>query len=263
MRGILLGVVSKIKSGYNPDFVAKVINVALDKGYDIPPDNTLLRINDLYTSLQSNNLLSKFDTFANFAIGISGYNNFRLIDWIRENAVYETLGGVTYNSFGAVGDGINGYIDTKFNPSTSGSNYTLNNASRGFFILQSSETGSNVITEASGTTATNRTNMNVGGSAVQRINSGSTNISSSFDMSGDGFKYIGRNNSTSTTIINNTTASTFTQNSSSINNGNQLLLRTQGLYSTNTLMCYFMGSYLTESEALLFRSIYNDYITGF
>jgi len=97
--------------------------------------------NDLLVALKAAGVWSKLDTFANFAT--DGDSDFALIDWKRVTD-YTAFNSPTFTTNqGFTGNGTSAYIDTNFNPSTSGVNYTLDSAFFGSLIRTFGATGIN------------------------------------------------------------------------------------------------------------------------
>src|SRR5690606_4464360 len=117
---------------YDPD-LRNVINIATSSGYTLPNEQTLIALNNLITSLKSANLWSRLDRFYVFQYFDTSCENFARIDFI-EGLVVDLNGGVTYDNGGFQTNGVNGYLDLKFNPAENGVNYQLNSAQIAFII---------------------------------------------------------------------------------------------------------------------------------
>ena len=81
--------------------------------------------NQLILDLKANSLWAKADVFINY--GGTATTSFRRICWKRLLQV-DLFGGLTWSLDGIEGNGTNGYVDLKFNPSVNGVNYAFNNA---------------------------------------------------------------------------------------------------------------------------------------
>jgi|SRR5690606_19216663 len=234
---------------------------AVSKSVKNPSYSTLLHLDNLISALKSEGIWQKLDTFINCAYNTTNTTVFSLYDFIRD-INYTSYGGLDYVVYGFKGNSVDGYLDTNYNPALQGVNYTLNNAGRGFIMIQGDWPGQNITEAVDGNTARNRTSMNIGGSSVQRINSEPGSSSTVVDLSGDGLKTINRYNSNDIMLTNKNVETSFIQPSSTVWSENQVVLKTQTLYSSNTLLCYFMGSSLTYEETQLFRQYYNEYLTN-
>lgn len=257
MRGITLGVFSA-QPIYDVDFQTNVLDVAQTMGYAIPPLEKRLLLNRLMVDMKNIGFFQIQDTLSNFALGIAGFEQFRMIDWKKTGNIYTPVDNPIFTPQGVEGDGVAAYINTNFNPATMGVNYTLNNAGRGFVIVQPF---SDPISEAAGATASNRTNIGAGGSSVQRINSGPGSSSVSVNLSGNGLKTISRDSIDSIRLTNKEEETNVTQPSNGIANETQHLLRTQSLFSTNTFLNYLMGASMTYEQTQSFRTIYNQFLS--
>lgn len=234
---------------------------AVSKRVKKPSYSTLLHLDNMISALKAEGIWQKLDTFVNCAYNTTNTTVFSLYDFIRD-VNYTSYGGLDYVVYGFKGNAVDGYLDTNYNPALQGINYTLNNAGRGFTMIQGTSPGENITEAVYGNTARNRTNMNIGGSATQRINTELGPSSTVVDLSGDGLKTINRYNSNNIMLTNKNVETSFIQPSSTVWPENQVVLRTQTLYSSNTLLCYFMGSSLTYEETQLFRQYYNEYLTN-
>src|SRR5690606_1196126 len=102
-------------------------------GNNIPKLNTMIAIDEFIRSLKTAGIWSKLDIFSLFQMNDNTLADFALYDYKRDTFM-TSYGGMIYDEFGYQGNGIDGYIDTEFNPSTSGVNYTQNDASRLFWL---------------------------------------------------------------------------------------------------------------------------------
>ncbi len=236
---------------FDSDYQA-VLNYATTQGYTLPSAGQQTLQNQLVLDLKAGGVWSKLDTFAVFAT--NGNIDFALIDWIRLTQ-YTAVNSPTFTSNeGFTGDGTSSYVDTNFNPSTSGVNYTLNNASRYFFPHAFVSTG-----RIDGTTSTAVNSIVRSSLATQRINSGSGNLSLSFDYTAViNPKSIHRTSLTSVDLFNGTVGTTGVQTSASILNSNQFVLRSGTSYGSHTASAYAMGSSLV-AENTDFVNAYNTY----
>ena len=129
---------NRIKKGgviYDAAYQA-ILDYATTQGYTLPSEAQRLKQNQLLIDLKSAGAWTKLDTFVNFAT--DGSSAFALIDWKRLTQ-YTAVNSPTFTANeGFMGNGTSSYIDTNFNPSTQGVNYTLNNASRYAYVFSGS-----------------------------------------------------------------------------------------------------------------------------
>src|SRR5690606_15059649 len=122
------------------DEVKDAIYTSMDLGYSIPKLETIQAVDGFISTLKTSGVWSKFDIFALFQLNDDELAEFALYDYKR-GVFFTSGGGMIYDEFGYQGNGIDGYINTNFNPVTSGVNYTLNNASRGVWISKEASEG--------------------------------------------------------------------------------------------------------------------------
>ena len=254
MLGLGFGTYIKIISGYDPsgydsDYQA-VLNYATTQGYTLPSAGQQTLQNQLV--VKAGGIWSKLDTFAVFAT--NGDINFALIDWKRLSQ-YTAVNSPTFiTNVGFQGNGTSSYVDTNFNPLTSGVNYTLNNASRYFFPHAFSGIG-----RMDGNTSGNVNSIARQSVTTQRINSSANNLAIAFDYTAViNSKSIHRTSSVSVDLYNGIVGTTGVQTSTSILSSNQFVLRSGTSYSTHTASAYSMGASLV-AENTDFVNAYNTY----
>lgn len=227
-----------------------VLDYATTQGYTLPSDEQKLLQNQLLIDLKDAGVWDKLDTFANFAT--DGSSNFALIDWKRLTQ-YTAVNSPTFTSDkGFAGNGTSSYIDANFNPSTSGTNYTLNDAS---FYTYLETQGSNALAGSMG--GDNR--MVIGSSSTNnRINGGT--LSSSFSFVSAGMKSMHRTSITNVVLYNGTTSGTRTSTSTNLP-ATSFALRYSSTYGTSRVSMFAMGSSLI-SENTDFVNAYNTYLNS-
>lgn len=244
---------------YDSDYQA-VLDYATTQGYTLPSDAQKALQNQLLVNLKTAGVWSKLDTFANFAT--DGDSNFALIDWKRLTQ-YTAVNSPTFTANkGFNGNGTSSYIDTNFNPATSGANYTLNNASR-YVYLYSATVGQTGPLDGNDTVNNNNIQRS-GSTGNNRINQGSTVISPSFSYTGTkGMKSIHRTSNTDLTLFNATTSATATNTgSASLPNLSQYILRSGLTYSAhNRISMYSMGASLI-AENTAYVNAFENYINS-
>jgi len=249
--GIGLGLGLFQGGSFDADYQA-VLNYATTQGYTLPSAGQQTLQNQLVVDLKAGGVWNKLDTLAVFAT--NGNIDFALIDWKRLSQ-YTAVNSPTFTTNeGFTGNGTSSYVDSNFNPSTSGVNYTLNDASRYFFPHAFVSTG-----RIDGTTTTAVNSIVRSLLATQRINSGSGNLSVSFDYTAVvNPKSIHRTSLTSVDLFNGTSGTTGVQTSVSVLNSNQFVLRSGTSFGSHTASAYAMGASLV-AENTAFVNAYNTY----
>jgi hypothetical protein len=247
---------SEVWSATDPDYQA-VLNYATAQGYTLPSASQQVKQNQLMLDLKSGGIWSKLDTFAVFAT--DGNSDFALIDWKRLSQ-YTAVNSPTFTANqGFQGNGTSSFIDTNFNPSSQGVNYTLNDAS--FFSWNNTFVLDNFISGVA-SSSSNCLRMSVA-SGNQRINMSNLTFTPvmNFGSSSVKFRKISRTNSTTGVASNDTTQTTHTQNSTSIESANQVILRSLGFYATVNVAIFGMGSSLVTENTSQYNA-FNTYITS-
>jgi hypothetical protein len=236
---------------FDADYQA-VLDYATTQGYTLPSAGQQILQNQLVVDLKAGSVWSKLDTFAVFAT--DGNIDFALIDWKRLTQ-YTAVNSPTFTTNqGFQGNGTSSYIDTNFNPSTSGVNYIQNNAARYFFPHAFSGTG-----RMDGTTSVGQNAIGRQSITSQRINCGNNNLATAFDYTAViDSKSIHRTSSTSVDLYNGTVGTTGVQTSAAILNSNQFVLRSGTGYGAHTVSAYAMGASLV-AENTAFVNAYNTY----
>lgn len=239
---------------YDSDYKA-VLDYATTQGYTLPSVSQRLKQSVLLSSLKTDGVWSKLDTFANFAT--DGSSNFALIDWKRLTQ-YTAVNSPTFTTNeGFTGNGTSSYINTNFNPAINGVNYQLNNASR-YLYLKMGVVGSRLDGNLISTNF-----MRFGSFSTHNINSASgVSLVPSFSLVGDSsMKAMNRTSSTNVEMFNGTTQGSSTALSSVLPNSSQFILRQDNLYSASKVSMYAMGASLV-SENTAFVNAFNTYINS-
>jgi hypothetical protein len=236
----------------DPDYQA-VLDYATTQGYTLPSALQQLLQNQLVVDLKDGGIWSKLDTFGVFAT--DGDSDFALIDWKRLSQ-YTAVNSPTFTTNqGFTGDGISAYIDTNFNFTLNGINYTVNDASRYFYLLNA--VGANPLDGLDGNI---RNRMILGSSTIQRINSGTNSLNSAFTFTlTSEFKSIHRTSFANIELFNAKTKESRIANSAA-GGANQHILRSSILFSAHTVSCYAMGASLV-SENDDFVDAFDSYLT--
>lgn len=241
-------------AAFDSDYQA-VLNYATSLGYTLPSSAQQIKQNQLMLSLKAGGIWSKLDTFAMFAN--DGGSNFALIDWKRLTT-YTAVNSPTFSSNGGfASNGTSSYIDTNFNPATSGVNYTLNNAGR-FFWVDNRTAIPTELWEGTATSSGNRS-ANSSTSGNQKINS--VNQTSPVAFNVDEFHAINRTSSSNVEFFTNTTQSSRFQTSTSIISENQVISRSFGSFNTSRFRFYAMGASIVSENTAFYNAI-NTYMTS-
>jgi len=243
---------SIVQFAFDADYQA-VLDYATTQGYTLPSASQQLLQNQLVVDLKDGGIWSKLDTFGVFAT--DGDADFALIDWIRLTD-YTAVNSPSFTTDeGFTGDGVSAYINTNFNPSTSGVNYTLNDASR---FIYSTLIG--LSTTLDGLTITQANCMfSLIGSVGQRINQSTNGTTNTQDFSLSGLKVISRTSSSNVSLWVDNTNENIAVSSVSIANENQLILRRQTIYGSSIVKIYGMGGTILQSDL---NNAVNTYITS-
>jgi hypothetical protein len=244
--------------GFDSSYQA-VLDYATTQGYQKPSYAQQIKQNKLVVDLKNAGIWAKLDTFAVFAT--DGNRNYALIDWKR----LTDYTGVNTPDFttngGFAGNGTSSYIDTNFNPSTQGVNYTLNNAGRYMWV---DNRQSNGIWEGNDTTNYN-ISANRNGTNTVKVNQDAAVTSSAVNFQFDGFKSINRTSTTDLVCFRTTSIFNTTATSTSIANSNQFIDRSGpligGVYGTTRFRIYGMGASMV-SENTAFNNALNTYLTS-
>ena len=128
--GIGLGLGLFGGSSLDADYQA-VLTYAITQGYTLPSSGQQQKQSKLLADLKAGGIWAKLDTFGIFAT--DGSSDFALIDWKRLS-LYTNINSCTFTTNqGFTGNGTSSTINANFNASTSGVQYTQNNASFGVY----------------------------------------------------------------------------------------------------------------------------------
>lgn len=220
----------------------------LDRGtalsYTLPTTANQQKQNKLLKSMKADGSWAKLDVFYVFAVD-NNASAFATLNWKNPNSNQSTLvNSPTFtNNAGFTGNGTSSYIDTNFNPSTQGVNYTLNNASMYFF--PHAFAGTSIMTG----TSLNDNRTSRGSSVQHRLNSGGLNLLSVFDFTSVvNPKSIHRTSATNLSLYNAFVSENRTVASVSIPNSNIYALRSQSTYGAHTCAAFAAGAQLTAEN---------------
>ena len=224
-------------------------------GYTLPDATLQTKQNTLVLSLKSAGIWSKLHILYLFATNNS---NMATLNFKAPSSHQVTLvNSPTFTANqGFKGNASTSYLNTHFNPATGGVQYTLNNASR-FIYLKTAFVTTNYgqLDSLAGATSNILYNRNVND---QKINQGTSVISSNADLSGAGLKVINRTSSTNVELFNGSTQISRTATSTSVASGNQYVLPNGGDARASV---YGMGASLVAENASL-KTILDTYINS-
>ena len=237
-----------VGESFDADYQA-ILNKGTALGYTLPSAAVQAKQNTLLASLKASGVWAKLDVFYVFAVD-NNASAFATLNWKNPNANQSTLvSSPTFVSNGGFqGNGTSSYIDTNFNPTTQGIQYTQNDASRYFFTHALSGSG-----RFDGVVSSNLNTMVRGLTNAQRINAG-TNVSlvALEFTTAVNTKSLHRTSATDITAYNETTGVSTTQLSAVISNSNQFILRAGSLFGGHTCAAYAMGaSMIAEHSAFI------------
>jgi len=174
---------------------------------------------------------------------------------------YTAVNSPTFTTnVGFSGDGTSAYVDTNFNPSISGINYTLDDASR---IMYADFPLDSTYPESSG--GGNENMSRNAGSILQRINQGLVNVANApTNWNGNNiFRAINRTSLLNVEMFGNLTQTSTTATSSTISNNTQRVLSGFSAFSSsaNIFKIYGMGASLVSENTDLYNAL-NTYITS-
>lgn len=239
-----------------------------------PPPTNDVPFDQLIKDLKSAGIWQKLDVFYVFAG--DGSPLFKELNWIDPSKhMASAYGGLTWDLNGVKGDGVNGYINTNFNPSEDGVNYTMDDACMFLGIPEDyidPPTYSRYIAIKTGP-RDHSTYLNVKFSQNGSRNDLSMAINapsakyeptSVINVGGAGIKYIGRSSSNDIIIVSKEDVYERKQSSGLLTNGNIDIHRSDlNNYVPNIIVnCFGMGAYLTYSETQILRVAFNKFLAS-
>lgn len=246
---------------YDADFYS-VITFATAQGYTLPTTAQQQHFSRMVKELKDNSMWSIMDRF--WFMANNGSANFGRINWVSPSTgtLLTLVNSPTWTSnVGFISTGTS-YIDTQYNPSTQGVNYTLNNAGRYCFITQRASVSGNINIDG----ANINTNTNVmyvsTGQNNHHINQG-TNTGAGINTSCNGYHSITRTGA-STSSRGTDLMQSLNIASTVVFNGNQHIMRSAQVAaaSGNGFGFYCIGAGMSDVDVAKHRSIINKYITN-
>lgn len=243
-------------SAYETDYAA-ILARAVTLGYTQPSAAQRIKQQTLLKALKTAGIWAKLDVFYLFCN--DGSKEFATLNWKAPSSYQIALASspVFTSNQGIAGDGVSAYMETSFNPSTNGVQYTQDNASR-FAWVYSAVASAPMDSMAGG--LGNR--MLSSSASSQRINQGvSANLNSAADLSGTGLRQINRTSSTNVELFSGTTQISRTATSAAMSNATQQLLRSNATFGANSLSAYGLGASLVAENAALNTAL-NTYVSA-
>jgi hypothetical protein len=246
------GIIGSSIGQVDADYQA-VLDYATTQGYTLPSASQRLLQEQLLKDLKDAGIWSKLDTFGVFAT--DGNSDFALIDWKRLTQ-YTAVNSPTFTTNdGFLSNGTSSYIDTNYNPSTSGVNFTLNNACFGGVRNTATDIDGFFV----GCSVLLVNCLKARRSTANRINQ--TNLNSSPSGNFENFYFVGlhRNSSSEVAYGYNNTIVTAVSSSTLIPDANQWILRAANFYAIIGARMYFSGSNLILERSDFFNAWNNYY----
>ena len=180
---------------FDADYQA-ILNFAISLSYTLPTFAQQILQNQLVLDLKSAGVWNKLDSLRVYAT--DGSSDYALIDWKRLTTCTAVNSPTFTTNAGYKGNGTSSYIDSNFDPSVNGVNYTTDNASIFAYISAARTTGqiqayqglfagvswllisagTNAIGESyiNSTTGVTNTTTGVGFQLVNRIDASTVNV---------------------------------------------------------------------------------------
>lgn len=234
----------------------EVLDRAVALGFTLPNDEEKLIQNQLMIDLKSSGAWAKADTI--YVPATTSNSDFGRIDWKNTTRLATLFNAPTFIAGkGLQGNGSSAYIDTNFNAFTHGVNYQQNNASR--YIFMDTASGTSAL---DGKSVAGINNMSRVSTANQRINSSLGLTGGNFDFNATrGMKSIHRTSATNVELFNDTTQASRTATSATINDNNQLILRSGAAYGAHTFSFYMNGASMVAENTAIVNAV-NTYLNS-
>ena len=236
-----------------------IFDYANERYYQLPTNK--LTYDDYIRGVVKEGLFDKLDL--HYIFSGDGDINFRLINIINPGTYNGTaFGGLEWSNEGVKGNGINGYINTNFNPAllVEGQKFQPIDASFGGVIYRQPSTG-NVLRNLMSTGL--NTNFIIASNTVQnRINS-ITNLEATLVFAGTGMTLLSRENNLTILCIKKDQLQERDQPVWNMSSNNFTVLRlSETQFSDQTVSTIAIGASLTYEEVQLERQFFNEYLTA-
>jgi hypothetical protein len=249
----------KISGGFEAEYQA-ILARATTLGYTLPSAGQQAKQNALIATLKSSGIWNKKDVFYMFAN--DGSKEFATLNWQNPSAHQCTLiNSPTFTSNdGFTGNGTSSFINTNFNPASSGVNYTLNDASIFTYnktyvlnaFLSGVDLGAFNCLRMSPASGNQRINMGSAASFVPMVD---------FDLAAFKWRKLSRTDATTGIASKDTTQTTHTAASVNIDPQNQLILKAGASFGGVNVAAFGMGANLVSENTAHYNAI-NDYINS-
>jgi len=246
---------------FDADFNA-VKAQATSLGYTLPNTAGQRHLNAMLLELKAGGFWTIFDVFYMFAN--NGSTGFSQLNWKAPASFQCTLiNAPTWTS--NKGYNLNGtsqYLDTNFNPSVNGVEYTLNNAGRYAYVNRTTITNNHRI-DGNSIALNDNCMIITQSNTIHTINSG-TNQPAATITNQSGFQGIVRTSSTAASRYFDLTAS-INVNSTSLPNATQWIGRSgtsPTAYGTFQIQFYAMGSAIGSGDIASFKAILDKYLNS-
>jgi hypothetical protein len=249
----------RVSRGFEAEYQA-ILARATTLGYTLPSAGQQAKQNALISTLKSAGIWNKTDVFYMFAN--DGSKEFATLNWINPSAHQCTLiNSPTFTSNdGFTGNGTSSFINTNFNPASSGVNYTLNDASIFTYnktyvlnaFISGVDTGAFNCLRMSPASGNQRINMGSAASFVPMVD---------FDLATFKWRKLSRTNATTGIASKNTTQTTHTAASVNIDPQNQLVLKSGLSFGGVNVAAFGMGANLVSENTAHYNAI-NDFINS-
>jgi hypothetical protein len=252
-----IGIDNAVYGSFSTQYNA-VLAEARIQGYTLPSASQQSKQDTLLRVLISSGVWAKLDLI--LVLANDGSKEFACINWKNPSGTKATLvSSPTFTSNqGFNSNGSSSYIDTNYNAATQGVNFTNNNA--GEFGYQVGALFGLMF----GTAGPSGDGLNVGTATIgQRLNMAGTNLNTSADMSGNGFKLINRTSATDVVLFNETTRLDKTTTTAARISSSRRILNGQNAYlhTLGRVSIYGNGASLVD-EALSLRTAIITYLTS-
>lgn len=224
---------------FEPEY-RKVLLVGQGMGMTLPSSGVQVLQNQLVIDLKSAGAWAKDDIL--YVMAQDGSAEFACLNWKNPiNHYLRRINAITFvPNQGLAGDGVSAYLDTRFDPSVDGVNYTLNDASRYFYLYDSTMKPNNFMDGIA--TANNRmaTVTPPSTSQTNQINGG-TSSPYTYDYNKE-MKSIHRPDSANIAKVQAKVVTMDANASTSIQSQRQWILRASSAYGQHTVSFYSMGA---------------------
>jgi len=255
----IFNISNKIKlANYTPDAdYAALKSYATTQGYALPSVSQQALQEQLVVDLKTAGVWDRLDVFYVFAT--DGDSDFATLNWKAPSSFQTTkVNSPTFTTNqGFAGDGSSAYLDTNWNPSTQGINYTQNDACFGVYRNNNINTTTRVMGQGYLSSIRDQS------TTIQPINSLSAGASNPLNGGGIGLRILNRTTANDIAMIVDDTLETATSSSDAIINNNMgILYRGDGTsFSLSEVSLALAGANLVTQRTDLYNAI-NTYLTS-